>query len=165
MEEPPSFQRPSPTTYKGRRPASTRASAAARGSSKKKDTACELALRKALWASGLRYRNNVADMPGNPDVVFPRVRVVVFCDGDFWHGNNWETRCQKLRAGTNPDYWLAKIQRNMERDLETTSRLESLGWVVLRFWESEIRADVQKIVEVVRATLAKTLTGMEECRK
>ncbi len=157
MDEHQPFRQPSPITYKGRHPASPRASAAARGSSKKKNTACELALRKALWASGFRYRKNVAEMPGHPDILFPRARVAIFCDGDFWHGNHWETRRRKLKAGTNPDYWLAKIQRNMERDRETTLRLEGLGWVVLRFWESEIRADTRKIVEKIGATLAKVL--------
>jgi DNA mismatch endonuclease, patch repair protein len=105
----------------------------------------------------LRYRKNVADLPGHPDILFPRARVAVFCDGDFWHGNNWETRRQKLKAGTNPDYWLAKIQRNMERDRETTLHLEGLGWTVLRFWESEIRADAWKIAKMIGATLAKAL--------
>jgi DNA mismatch endonuclease (patch repair protein) len=83
--------------------------------------------------------------------------VAVFCDGDFWHGNNWEFRRQKLKIGANPDYWLAKIQRNMERDGETTSRLRELGWIVLRFWESEIRAETQKVVETIGATLARVL--------
>lgn len=164
MEEHPPLS-PAPITFKGRRPASPRASAAARGSSKKKNTACELALRKALWSSGFRYRKNVADMPGHPDILFPGARVAIFCDGDFWHGNNWETRRQKLKAGTNPGYWLAKIQRNMERDREITSCLEGLGWTVLRFWESEIRVDVRKIVETIGETLEKCLTATGKYRK
>lgn len=157
MDEHPPLRQASPITYKGRRPASPRASAAARGSSKKKNTVCELALRKALWASGFRYRKNVIGVPGHPDILFQRARVAVFCDGDFWHGNNWEFRRQKLKIGANPDYWLAKIQRNMERDGETTSRLRELGWIVLRFWESEIRAETQKVVETIGATLARVL--------
>ncbi|HEY0510774.1 MAG TPA: very short patch repair endonuclease [Thermoanaerobaculia bacterium] len=157
MDEHPPLHETLPITYKGRRPASPRASAAARGSSKKKNTACELALRKALWASGFRYQKNVTDMPGHPDIVFPRACVAVFCDGDFWHGNNWEARRQRLKTGTNSDYWLAKIQRNMERDRETTLRLEGMGWIVLRFWESEIRSETQQIVEIIGATLARVL--------
>ncbi len=144
-------------TYKGRSPASAQASSAARGSSKKTNTACELALRRALWGAGYRYRKNVADVPGRPDIVFQRARVAIFCDGDFWHGNNWEARRHKLQGGSNPDYWIAKIQRNMERDQETTTRLESSGWTVLRFWESEIRAGTLQVVQAIAATLAKVL--------
>lgn len=128
-------------SYKGRQPASAQASAAARGSSKKTDTSCELLLRRTLWAAGARYRKNVKELPGRPDIVFSRAKLVVFCDGDFWHGHNWESRRQKLLQGTNADYWISKIQRNMERDHHNTERLEELGWTVLRLWETEIRSD------------------------
>jgi DNA mismatch endonuclease, patch repair protein len=141
-------------TYKGRSPASERASAAARGSSKKTDTSCELLLRRALWAAGFRYRKDVKDLPGKPDIVFPRAKLAVFCDGDFWHGRNWEERRQKLEQGTNPDYWIAKIERNIERDRQNTQRLREMGWGVLRFWESEIRSNLSGLVEQVRAARA-----------
>jgi DNA mismatch endonuclease, patch repair protein len=146
-----------PVTYKGRRPASAQASAAGRGSSKKADTKCECLLRQELWAAGYRYRKNVADLPGHPDIVFIKARVAVFVDGDFWHGREWESRREKLRAGSNPDYWIAKIQRNMERDRETTTRLESLGWTVLRFWETEIRSSPSDIVEKIGAAVVSAL--------
>lgn len=148
---------PPPASYKGRKPASARASAAARGSSKKTDTLCEQALRSSLWKAGLRFRKNVSSLPGHPDIVFPRARVAVFCDGDFWHGRDWESRRQKLTAGSNAEYWLAKIQRNMERDRETTARLESLGWTVLRFWESEIRSRLPEVARTIQRTLTSTL--------
>lgn len=159
MAEPPNLPPPktAPLTYKGRKPASPQASAIGRSNSRKSDTQCELLLRKALWAAGYRYRKNVADLPGHPDVVFPRARVAVFVDGDFWHGRDWESRRQKLLAGSNPDYWIAKIQRNMERDRETTSRLESMGWTVLRFWESEIRSSSREVVQRIGAVLALAL--------
>lgn len=144
-------------SYKGRRPASVHATAAGRGSSKKVDTKCELILRKALWAAGYRYRKNAAELPGRPDILFSRARVAIFCDGDFWHGRDWESRRQKLQTGSNPDYWLAKIQRNMERDRETTSRLESMGWIVLRFWESEIRSASSEIVRKIEAIIKSAL--------
>jgi DNA mismatch endonuclease (patch repair protein) len=140
-------------TYKGRRPASERASAAARGSSKKTDTSCELLLRRALWAAGFRYRKDVKNLPGRPDIVFPKAKLAVFCDGDFWHGRNWEERRQKLEQGTNPDYWLAKIERNMERDRQNAQRLQEMGWAVLRFWESEIRASPSEVTGRVVAAL------------
>lgn len=127
-------------------PASAGASSAARGSSRKTDTKPEVLLRKALWRAGLRYRKYVADLPGNPDVVFKGARVVVFCDGDFWHGKNWGKRRKKLLRGTNPTYWLAKIERNMERDREINLRLKKDGWTVLRFWESEILDALERVV-------------------
>jgi DNA mismatch endonuclease, patch repair protein len=150
-------RKPPPTSYKGRTPASAKASAAARGSSKKTDTACEQVLRSTLWKAGLRYRKNVSSLPGHPDIIFTRAKVAVFCDGDFWHGRDWETRRQKLTAGSNAEYWLAKIQRNMERDRETTARLESLGWRVLRFWESEIKAGVQEVTNKIKTSVAAAL--------
>jgi len=146
-------------TYKGRRPASKKASAAARGSSKKTDTSCELLLRRALWAAGFRYRKDVKDLPGRPDIVFPKAKIAVFCDGDFWHGLNWEERRQKLGQGTNSDYWIAKIERNMERDRQNTQKLRDMGWVVLRFWESEIRASPLEVTGRVGASLTASSVG------
>jgi DNA mismatch endonuclease, patch repair protein len=148
--ESPEVRRPS---YKGLSPASARASVAARGSSKKTDTRCEVTLRHALWAAGCRYRKNVAELPGRPDVVFSRARLAVFCDGDFWHGRDWESRRQKLGRGTNSEYWLAKIQRNMERDRQNTRRLQEMGWTVLRFWESQIRSDCAGVTRTVLEAL------------
>lgn len=148
--ESPEVPRPS---YKGLRPASVRASVAARGSSKKADTRCEMMLRRTLWAAGCRYRKNVAELPGRPDVVFSRARLAVFCDGDFWHGRDWESRRQKLGRGTNSEYWLAKIRRNMERDRQNASRLQEMGWTVLRFWESQIRSDLAGVARTVLEAL------------
>ena len=128
-------------SFKGRKPASVAASAAARGSSKKSDTKHELVLRRQLWARGLRYRKDVTGLPGRPDIVFRAARVIVFCDGDFWHGRNWEERKRKLEQGHNAPYWLAKIERNMERDRARTALLESEGWTVLRFWETDVLRD------------------------
>ncbi|MBI2568569.1 MAG: very short patch repair endonuclease [Candidatus Schekmanbacteria bacterium] len=132
-------------TYRGRAPASPQASAAARGSSKKADTRCEVKLRSVLWRSGARFRKNVKELPGCPDIVFSRVRLAIFCDGDFWHGRNWPERKSKLARGANACYWLAKIERNRMRDLERTAVLEADGWTVLRFWEAEILSDVEAV--------------------
>lgn len=142
-------------SYLGRRPASERASAAARGASRKRDTRPELALRRLLWRAGCRYRKDVATLPGRPDVVFPGARLVVFCDGDFWHGKDWEARRAKLAAGTNAPYWIAKIARNIERDRQHADALERLGYRVLRFWESDIAADPAAIVAEILAMLGK----------
>ena len=128
-------------SYQGRVPASPRASAAARGASARTNTRPEIELRRFLWRAGCRYRKDVRSLPGRPDIVFTGRRVVVFCDGDFWHGRDWEERREKLKAGANAEYWVAKIGRNIERDRKQEALLRESGWVVLRFWESEILAD------------------------
>lgn len=110
-------------------------------------------LRRALWGRGQRYRLHRRDLPGRPDIVFGRQRVAVFCDGDFWHGKDWESRRGKLGRGANSGYWIAKISTNMARDRAITERLVSAGWVVLRFWESEIRGDVLAVADQVCAAL------------
>jgi DNA mismatch endonuclease, patch repair protein len=136
-------------SYKGLTPASEAASRVKRAN-RKKDTAHEVLLRRALWRLGLRYRKHVSRLPGNPDLVFRQARVVVFCDGDFWHGRNWKQLQAQLRRRHNADYWLAKIARNRERDRENTIVLEEQGWVVLRFWESDIKKDPDSIALAIR---------------
>ena len=140
-------------TFHGLRPASAQASAAARGASKKSGTRPELALRRALWRAGLRYRKNDASLPGRPDLVFKGAHVAVFCDGDFWHGRDWPGRKAKLQRGNNPDYWIAKIERNMKRDRQNTESLEAMGWSVLRVWERDVKANVQAVVERIETLL------------
>ena len=103
-------------SFEGLNSASERASSAARGASKKADTKLELVLRRALWRKGLRYRKNVAGLPGKPDIVFHRAKVVLFCDGDFWHGKDWCSRRAKILKGNNPEYWTKKIEANIRRD-------------------------------------------------
>ena len=139
--------------YHTLKPSSARASAAARGSSRKADTKPELLLRRALWRGGFRYRKNRADLPGAPDIVFPGTRVIVFVDGDFWHGKNWKTRKAKLAQGHNANYWIRKIERNVARDQERTCELRAAGWMVLRVWESDIRANVGGVVRRVESLL------------
>src|SRR5688572_19254855 len=83
---------------------------------RKTNTAPEILLRKTLFASGLRFRLHATDLPGCPDLVIRRLKIAVFCDGDFWHGRRWPSRKSKLVAGWNAAYWVAKIERNRERD-------------------------------------------------
>lgn len=139
-------------SYKGRRPASARASAAARGASRKTDTRCEVKLRSLLWRAGARFRKDVGALPGRPDIVFARAQLAVFCDGDFWHGKDWSRRRKKLARGTNAPYWVAKIEANRTRDRRHTAQLEASGWTVLRVWESAIHeAPVAVAREILRA--------------
>lgn len=141
---------PQGPSYVGLSPANARASAAAKASSKKKDTSCELKLRRALWRLGLRFRTSRPDIPGKPDIIFGRARVLVFCDGDFWHGRDLDARLSRLEGGHNPRYWVAKIRRNAERDRATTRVLEGQGWLVLRFWETDINKNTGMIAQQIR---------------
>ena len=120
------------TSFRNLRARSLRASRAARGSSRKTDTTPEVRLRRALWKQGLRYLKNVADLPDRPDIVFSRQKLAVFVDGDYWHGNNWSWRKAKLANGHNAEYWIAKIERNRDRDSEVNDVLQRMGWTVVR---------------------------------
>ncbi len=106
-------------------------------------------LRRTLWRRGLRYRKNAPDLPGRPDIVFRSARLAVFCDGDFWHGADWESRKAKLAQGHNAAYWVAKIERNRARDAEVNERLRSMGWRSLRLWESAICSDAEGVADQV----------------
>ena len=136
-------------SFKALKSSSARASRALSGSSRKSDTKCEVALRSALWRLGLRFRKNVSLLPGKPDIVFPGARVVVFCDGDFWHGRSWRSRRRKLEAGSNADYWVSKIGANMARDRRYDRQLTALGWCVIRVWEGDILKDPGQPIRVV----------------
>ena len=135
--------------YSAFQPSSARASASARGSSKKQNTRCEIILRKALSALRLRYRLSTDDLAGRPDLVFRQARVVVFCDGDYWHGRDLEKRLAKLASGHNASYWVAKIESNVERDRRVTASLNNDGWLVLRYWETDIHKDAERIVHEI----------------
>lgn len=140
-------------SFVGLQPASPRTARAASGASRKRDTSCELMLRRALTRLGLRYRIAPGDLPGRPDIVFVRRRVAVFCDGDFWHGRDLEARLAKLARGHNAAYWMAKIRRNVERDRAHDLQLASAGWTVVRLWESDIRRDAGAAARVVTDAL------------
>ena len=113
-----------------------------------KDTTIELALRKALWQRGIRYRKNYKGLIGKPDIVITKYRIAVFCDSDFWHGYDCENR--KARIKSNRDYWIPKIERNMKRDQEVTATLVEQGWIVLRFWEHTIRKELEECVNDIQ---------------
>lgn len=121
-----------------------------------KDTQAEIMLRKELFRRGLRYRKNVTKLPGRPDIVFSSVRLVVFVDGDFWHGREWRVRGhQRIEDAfkTNTDFWVTKIEGNARRDKENTGKLEKQGWVVLRFWASDIESDLSGVADQVESTM------------
>ncbi len=114
---------------------------------KSKDTKPEILFRKELWKAGLRYRKHNKKLPGNPDIVNQKNKLVIFIDGEFWHGYNWDEKKAKIK--TNREFWIPKIERNMQRDIENNIRLEQLGYKVFRFWEHEIKKETKKCVELV----------------
>jgi DNA mismatch endonuclease (patch repair protein) len=123
-----------------------------------KENRTESVLRRALHAKGLRYRKYLPGVPGKPDVVFSRERIAIFVDGDYWHGRVLREQgleaLQSYYTQKQQEYWLEKLTRNVARDDYVTALLESQGWLVLRFWESEVKKDVtgavRQVTEAVR---------------
>ncbi len=118
---------------------------------KNKDSDIELILRKELWRRGLRYRKNVQKIEGKPDLVFNNGKVAVFCDSEFWHGYDWENRKEDFKS--NREFWIPKIERNMERDKEVNEILKSQGWVVIRFWGKQIKKETAACADIVEQVL------------
>ena len=115
---------------------------------KNKDSAIELLLRKELWARGLHYRKNVKSVYGHPDIAFIGKKIAIFCDSEFWHGFDWDNRNQDIK--TRREFWIPKIERNMQRDIEVTERLKQEGWIVLRFWGKEIKSNPNYCADVIQ---------------
>lgn len=123
---------------------------------KPKDSKAELALRTTLWKAGYRYRKHYVKLPGTPDVALTKYKIAIFCDGDFWHGRNWESRKHDFKS--NKEFWINKIERNMERDKEKDTALRNLGWVPLHFWEK----DILKNPDFCLQSLKNLLTELKE---
>lgn len=114
---------------------------------KYKDSAIEKILRIELWHRGMRYRKNVKEIFGKPDIVFKKKKIAVFCDSEFWHGYDWENKNKEIKS--RREFWIPKIERNIQRDKEVTKTLEEQGWVVLRFWGKEIKKETEKCVSEI----------------
>lgn len=128
---------------------------------KSKDTKPERLLGSAMWKLGLRYRKQFK-IKGKPDFVFIKAKIAVFCDGDFWHGNNWRIRGMssfKEELESYTPFWREKIIRNIGRDKEVNTELKNQGWLVLRFWESEIKIDSDKCAREVLTVYRSRITG------
>lgn len=115
-------------------------------------------LRRELWARGIRYRVNISDLSGKPDIVFFRQRVIVFCDGDFFHGKDWSILREKLAHRANSSYWIKKIEYNKRRDRRIETELKQAGWLVLRFWESEINSNLAQVANAVEMAVKESRT-------
>lgn len=114
-----------------------------------RDTKPEIALRRALYAGGLRgWRCHRKDLPGKPDIAFGRAKVAVFVDGCFWHGHP-----DYFTVGKSGDYWDTKIARTKERDRAAYAALQAAGWTVLRFWDIEVEKDAASCATAVGAAV------------
>ncbi|SNY95097.1 very short patch repair endonuclease [Flagellimonas pacifica] len=121
-----------------------------------KNTKPELAFRKALWAAGYRYRIDYKKLIGKPDIALNKYKTVIFIDGEFWHGHNWEER--KLKIKTNREFWIPKIERNIQRDQEVNLALSEMGYTVFRFWESEVKKNLDTCLQKVIKSLKRNST-------
>jgi DNA mismatch endonuclease (patch repair protein) len=120
---------------------------------KGKNTKPELLLRSALWKLGIRYRLHNKKLPGNPDIANKKCKMAIFVDGEFWHGFEWEKK--KLKIGANRDFWIPKIERNMQRDHENNNKLAGMGYKVFRFWEKTLYKELDKCVDEIITYLKK----------
>ena len=120
---------------------------------KAKDTKIEVILRKALWARGYRYRKNYRNLPGKPDIVLTKYKIAIFCDGEFFHGKDWEVLQSRLRKSHNSEFWISKISRNRERDNEINKKLLFMGWTVIRFWGKDIKKNPDECIRVIEETI------------
>lgn len=131
-------------SYHGFIPASPAASRAKAANTREGGRA-ESLLRSMLWRRGFRFTKHVRKLPGQPDIVFSSRRVVVFCDGDFWHGRHWSRLKPILAKRRNAAYWVAKISSNRTRDRRQRAALRAQGWTVFQCWELDVLARPEKV--------------------
>jgi DNA mismatch endonuclease, patch repair protein len=153
-------RRLSAPSFRGFRPSSGRASHAARAASAKSGSRCERAVQRVLDSLDLNYRVHVIELFGCPDFVVDDLRLLIFVDGDFWHGRNLKDRIERLGKGWNGEYWVQKIQSNVARDQRNRTRLRRAGWSVIRVWELDVlkreRSQRRRLIRLIarrRSTL------------
>lgn len=123
-----------------------------------KDTKPEIVLRKRLWSKGYRYRKNVKELPGKPDIVISKYKICVFVDSEFFHGKDFESGYhsgkysslrEQMEHSNHPEFWLNKIQKNMQHDREVEAQLKGMGWKVLRFWSKDVLKHTDQCIKVI----------------
>lgn len=114
---------------------------------KTKKNSAEVMLAKSLWHKGYRYRLNYKELPGSPDIALTKYRIAIFIDGEFWHGKDFEQRKTKLK--NNKDYWIEKIQENIDRDLKNDKLLKQMEWYPIHFWSNDVIKYCNQCVEEV----------------
>ena len=110
-------------------------------------TSIEVIFGRLLYAAGVRYRKNDRKVCGSPDFTLPGLKIAIFCDGEFWHGRDWERR--KADHKTNRSVWISKIEANMERDRQVNETLHQMGWKVFRFWETDLRKTPDRCLNTI----------------
>lgn len=118
-----------------------------------KDTSIEIALRKALWNKGYRFRKNYKEIPGTPDICLTKYKIAIFCDSEFFHGKDWDILKPKVEKGNNGKYWAKKIQENIDRDEEIDKKLLFLGWTVIHFWGKDILKNPNQCIRVIEEAI------------
>lgn len=114
---------------------------------KSKNTSIEMILRRKLYSLGYRYRIHAAGIPGKPDIVFSGKKIAVFCDSAFWHGKKY---LEGEKFKTNSEFWERKILQNIARDAKVNNLLTQNGWTILRFWDHEIKKDLDQCIEQIK---------------
>lgn len=127
-----------------------------------KDTSIEIMLRKALWEKGYRYRKNYKVLLGRPDIVLTKYKIAIFCDGEFFHGKDWEVLKPRLEKSNNSEFWISKISRNRERDDEVNKKLLFMGGTVMRFWGNDIKKNTDECIRVIEESIFETKLGADE---
>ncbi|MDM8202788.1 very short patch repair endonuclease [Faecalicoccus acidiformans] len=126
---------------------------------KLKHNKAETTLAKALWHKGYRYRLNYKKLPGSPDIALTKYKIAIFVDGEFWHGKDFEKRKNKLKS--NKDYWIEKIQENIDRDQKNDILLHQMGWIPLHFWSKEAVKNIDYCVCEIKEYVDAQILGMD----
>lgn len=108
----------------------------------------EIILEKLLWHNGIRYRKNYKKLPGKPDIAITKYKIAIFIDGEFWHGYDWEN--YKTHIKSNRDYWIKKIEYNMQHDQKVNNQLRERGWTVLRFWSKKVLKNPEYYCSIIQ---------------
>jgi len=111
-------------------------------------TTPEILLQKALRKEKIKFKKNYSQLHGNPDVALIDKKIAIFVDGEFWHGYQWKEKKKKIKA--NRPYWIPKIERTIKRDKENNKKLKKEGWKVIRFWQQQLKKDLQKCVNKIK---------------
>lgn len=118
---------------------------------KSSGSAIERRLGQALWARGHRYRKNNRKVFGKPDFTFAKYKIAIFVDSEFWHGKDWPRR--KMDHKSNREFWIPKIERNIQRDKDVNRKLTVDGWIILRFWGKDIIRNLDSCIDKIEGTL------------
>lgn len=117
---------------------------------KSKNTSLEILVRKRLFRDGFRYRINVSNLPGKPDIVLPKYHTVIFVNGCFWHRHNCKLATMPK---THTDFWKRKFEKNVKNDLANHKKLRNLGWHVIILWECEIKEDFEQLMKITESEI------------